>query len=114
MPEEPRFLEPGKGRIAREGRDGTLAILSIGSRLRESLKAADELEKLGVSATVADARWVKPIDKKLVGWLAEEHRAVITIEENSIGGFSAQVQQVLLDGGYLKPIDKKLVGWLAE
>jgi len=106
IPSEPRFLEPGKGRIAREGRDGTLAILSIGSRLRESLKAADELEKLGVSATVADARWVKPIDKKLVGWLAEEHRVVITIEENSVGGFSAQVQQVLLDGGYLDGLGK--------
>eukprot|EP00437_Effrenium_voratum_P001462 CAMPEP_0181430254 /NCGR_PEP_ID=MMETSP1110-20121109/17625_1 /TAXON_ID=174948 /ORGANISM="Symbiodinium sp., Strain CCMP421" /LENGTH=792 /DNA_ID=CAMNT_0023553557 /DNA_START=155 /DNA_END=2533 /DNA_ORIENTATION=+ len=102
MPSEPRFLEPGKGRIAREGRDGTLAILSVGGRLREALKAAEELEeKHGISATVADARWVKPLDKKLVGWLAADHKAVITIEENAIGGFSAQVQQVLLDGGYL-------------
>ncbi|CAK9074034.1 unnamed protein product [Durusdinium trenchii] len=104
---EPRFLEPGKGRIAREGRDGTLAILSIGGRLRESLKAAEELEeKYGISATVADARWVKPLDKKLVGWLAADHRAVITIEENAIGGFAAQVQQVLLDEGYLDGLGK--------
>jgi len=111
MPEEPRFLEPGKGRIAREGRDGTLAILSVGSRLREALKAADELEKLGISATVADARWVKPVDAKLIGWLASDHRAVITVEENSIGGFSAMVQQVLLDGGYLDGLGKTPVAF---
>lgn len=101
MPSEPRFLEPGKGRIAREGRDGTLAILSVGGRLRECLKAADTLEQYGISATVADARWVKPLDKKLLGWLASDHRALITIEENSIGGFAAQVQQTLLEDGYL-------------
>jgi len=106
MPSEPRFLEPGKGRVVREGRDGSLAILSIGSRLREALKAADELEKLGISATVADARWVKPLDKKLVTFLATEHRALITIEENSVGGFSALVQQVLIDGGYLDGLGK--------
>eukprot|EP00930_Biecheleria_cincta_P033735 TRINITY_DN23366_c0_g2_i1.p1 TRINITY_DN23366_c0_g2~~TRINITY_DN23366_c0_g2_i1.p1 ORF type:complete len:861 (-),score=153.19 TRINITY_DN23366_c0_g2_i1:93-2675(-) len=106
LPSEPRFLEPGKGRIVREGRDNSLAILSIGSRLREALKAADELEKLGVSVTVADARWVKPLDKKLVTVLATEHRALITIEENSVGGFSALVQQVLLDGGYLDGLGK--------
>jgi len=106
MPSEPRFLEPGKGRIAREGRDGLLAILSCGGRLRESLKAADELQKMGISATVADARWVKPLDTKLVGWLASDHRAVITVEENSIGGFSAQVQQALLEGGYLDGVGK--------
>ncbi|CAE8609339.1 unnamed protein product, partial [Polarella glacialis] len=101
MPVEPRFLEPGKGRIVREGRDGSLAILSCGDRLRESLKAADELEKLGISATVADARWVKPLDIKMLGWLATDHRAIITVEENSIGGFSAQVHQALFEGGYL-------------
>jgi len=106
MASEPCFLEPGKGRIVREGRDGSLAILSLGSRLREALKAADELEKLGISATVADARWVKPLDKKLVTSLASEHRALITIEENAVGGFSALVQQVLLDGGYLDGLGK--------
>mmetsp|Transcript_5249 Transcript_5249/g.10892 ORF Transcript_5249/g.10892 Transcript_5249/m.10892 type:complete len:839 (-) Transcript_5249:141-2657(-) len=106
MPDEPRFLEPGKGRIVREGRDGSLAILSCGGRLRECLKAADTLEKLGVSATVADARWVKPLDKKLVGWLAADHKAVITIEENSIGGFAAQVQQELFESGALDGVGK--------
>jgi len=106
LPSEPRFLEPGKGRIAREGRDGTLAILSLGSRLRECLKAAELLEEQGISATVADARWVKPLDEKLVEWLATDHKALITVEENSIGGFSAQVQQCLLDGGFLDGCDK--------
>lgn len=102
MPSEPRFLEPGKGRISREGRDGSIAILSVGGRLRECLKAAEILEKQhGVSATVADARWVKPLDEKLVSWLANEHRAMITVEENSIGGFSAMVQNSLLEGGHL-------------
>lgn len=99
MPSPPRFLEPGKGRIAREGRDNSLAILSIGGRLRECLKAAETLEEMGVSATVADARWVKPLDTKMISWLAKDHKAMITIEENSIGGFSAQVHQFLLDSG---------------
>lgn len=106
LPSKPRFLEPGKGRIAREGRDNTLAILSIGSRLRECLKAAEQLEELGVSATVADARWVKPLDTKMLSWLASDHKALITVEENAIGGFSAQVQQALLEGGFLDGINK--------
>jgi len=99
-PQEPRFLEPGKGRIAREGRDSTLAILSVGGRLRECLAAAERLESWGVSVTVADARWVKPIDTKLIGFLASEHQALITVEENSIGGFATQVQHYLLEEGY--------------
>jgi len=75
--------------------------------LRECLKAADELEeKYGISITVADARWMKPLDKNLLGQLAEDNRALITIEENAIGGFSAQVQQVLLEGGYLDGLGK--------
>lgn len=103
---EPKFLEPGKGRITREGRDGTLAILSVGSRLKECMQAAEMLEQMGISATVADARWVKPIDAKLVSWLATDHRSIITVEENAIGGFAAQVQQVLLDGGFLDGVGK--------
>jgi len=106
MPTEPRFLEPGKGRVVREGRDGSLALLSCGGRLRECLKAADALEKMGISATVADARWVKPLDTKLVGWLASDHKAVVTIEENSIGGFAAQVHQELLESGALDGLGK--------
>mmetsp|Transcript_58091 Transcript_58091/g.123365 ORF Transcript_58091/g.123365 Transcript_58091/m.123365 type:complete len:806 (-) Transcript_58091:248-2665(-) len=106
MPTEPRFLEPGKGRINVEGKDGSIAILSFGSRLRESLKAASVLEKLGVSATVADARWMKPLDVDLVSWLAKEHKAMITIEENAIGGFAAQVQACLLEGGHLDGLNR--------
>mmetsp|Transcript_126528 Transcript_126528/g.319545 ORF Transcript_126528/g.319545 Transcript_126528/m.319545 type:complete len:818 (-) Transcript_126528:39-2492(-) len=106
LPSEPRFLEPGKGRISREGRDGTIAILSVGSRLRECLKAAERLEQFGISATVADARWVKPLDEKLVSWLAKDHKAMITVEENSIGGFSAQVQQSLLEAGHLDGVGR--------
>lgn len=106
LPSTPRFLEPGKGRIAREGRDNTLAIVSIGSRLRECLKAAEQLEELGVSATVADARWVKPLDEKMLSWLASDHKALITVEENAVGGFSAMVQQTLLNGGFLDGVDK--------
>lgn len=100
IPEDPELLERGKGRIVREG-DGAIAILSVGGRLRECLKAAERLEQWGIKATVADARWVKPLDEDLVKKLATEHRSLITIEENAIGGFSAQVQKVLLDGGFL-------------
>eukprot|EP00928_Gymnodinium_smaydae_P078658 TRINITY_DN62764_c0_g1_i1.p1 TRINITY_DN62764_c0_g1~~TRINITY_DN62764_c0_g1_i1.p1 ORF type:complete len:872 (+),score=232.11 TRINITY_DN62764_c0_g1_i1:102-2717(+) len=101
LPTEPEFLEPGKGRIVREGKNGTIALLSVGSRLRECMKAAERLERWGISATVADARWVKPVDVELCKKLATEHRALITIEENAIGGFSAQVQQALFDSGVL-------------
>jgi 1-deoxy-D-xylulose-5-phosphate synthase len=101
LPEEPQFLQPGKGRIVRQGQEGTVAILSVGARLRESQHAADCLEKHGIFATVADARWVKPLDIELVEKLAEEHKVLITVEENSIGGFASQVSQVLLDGGFL-------------
>jgi 1-deoxy-D-xylulose-5-phosphate synthase len=107
LPTEAQFLEPGKGRIVREGRDNSLAILSVGARLQESLKAAEELEAMGISATVADARWVKPVDTKLINTLASDHRAMITIEENAIGGFAAQVQQVLLEGGYLDGVGRE-------
>jgi len=101
MPEKPEFLEPGKGRIVRQSGDGSIALLSLGGRLRECLAAADKLEQWGISATVADARWAKPVDAELVAKLAREHRALITIEDNAIGGFSAQVQKVLFDGGFL-------------
>jgi len=101
MPEVPEFLTPGKGRIVRQGSDGSIAILSVGTRLRECLKAAERLESWGVSATVADARWVKPVDAELIKQLASEHRALITVEENSIGGFASQVTQVLLEEGCL-------------
>merc|ERR1719183_1692570 len=101
LPKIAQYLEPGKGRIVREGVGGELAILSVGTRLQECLDAAVQLEQWGISITVADARWVKPLDTELVGKLATEHRALITIEENAIGGFAAQVHQTLLEGGHL-------------
>ena len=79
-------LEIGRGRILREGT--AIALLSLGTRLRECVKAADELARLGLSATVADARFAKPLDTALVERLAREHEVLITIEEGSIGGFA--------------------------
>ncbi|MFA5123178.1 MAG: 1-deoxy-D-xylulose-5-phosphate synthase, partial [Zavarzinia sp.] len=89
IPAEPEVLEIGKGRIVREG--GRVAILSLGTRLAEALKAADDLAARGLSVTVADARFAKPIDEALVDRLAREHEVLITIEEGSIGGFGSFV-----------------------
>ena len=93
LPERGEVLEIGKGRVLREG--STVAILSFGARLQESLKAADDLAARGLSATVADARFAKPLDDELVRRLARDHEVLITIEEGSSGGFSAQVLQFL-------------------
>ena len=90
-------LEIGKGRIVREGT--SVAILSFGTRLQESLKAADLLAARGLSATVADARFAKPLDIDLILRLAREHEALITVEEGSVGGFGAFVLQALADHG---------------
>ena len=92
-------LEIGKGRIVREG--SAVAILSLGTRLAESLKAADQLAALGLSTTVADARFAKPLDEDLVRRLARNHEVLITIEEGSIGGFASQVLQFLATAGLL-------------
>ena len=102
IPENPEPLEIGKGRILREGT--RVALLSYGTRLGEALQAADQLETLGLSATVADARFAKPLDTDLVKRLADEHEVLITIEEGSVGGFGAFVLHELaasgrLDGG---------------
>jgi 1-deoxy-D-xylulose-5-phosphate synthase len=91
QPAEP--LEIGKGRVVREG--NTVAILSFGTRLGESLQAAEELTARGYSTTVADARFCKPIDVELVCDLARKHDVLITIEEGAIGGFAAHVLQCL-------------------
>ena len=99
MPERGEILEIGKGRIVREGRD--VALLSLGTRLGETLKASEALEGQGISTTVADARFAKPIDRDLVRALAASHKALITIEEGSVGGFGAQVAQFLSDEGLL-------------
>ncbi len=95
-------LEVGRGRVLREG--GSIAILSYGTRLQECLKAADELAAQGLPATVADARFAKPLDTALIGRLAREHEVLITIEEGAVGGFGSLVAQHLawaglLDGG---------------
>jgi 1-deoxy-D-xylulose-5-phosphate synthase len=99
MPAEGKPLEIGKGRILREGTK--VALFSFGARLAECLKAADELAALGLSTTVADARFAKPLDTDLLLRLAREHEVLITIEEGSIGGFAAQVLQKLADSGVL-------------
>jgi 1-deoxy-D-xylulose-5-phosphate synthase len=101
MPDEGKPLEIGRGRILREG--NTVALLSFGARLGECLKAADLLAGHGLSTTVADARFAKPLDVDLVMRLAREHELLITIEEGSIGGFGSYVlntlvQRDLLDG----------------
>jgi 1-deoxy-D-xylulose-5-phosphate synthase len=100
LPERGRPLEIGKGWIVREG-GGPIALLSFGARLQECLKAADELTARGLSTTVADARFAKPLDEELIRRLAVEHEVLITVEEGAIGGFAAHVQQLLLDAGLL-------------
>ena len=97
MPAEGKPLEIGKGRIIREG--SKIALLSFGARLAECLKAADELAAFGLSTTVADARFAKPLDTDLVLRLANEHEVLIIVEEGSIGGFGAHVLQTLAERG---------------
>jgi 1-deoxy-D-xylulose-5-phosphate synthase len=99
LPREGKPLEIGKGRIVREGT--TVALLSLGTRLAECLKAADQLAGLGLSTTVADARFAKPIDHDLVRRLAREHEVLVTVEEGAIGGFGSQVLQFLATEGIL-------------
>ncbi len=97
MPARGEVLEIGRGRVLREGKQ--VAILSFGTRLKEALLAAEDLEKYGVSATVADARFAKPLDMTLVRRLASDHEVLVTVEEGSVGGFGSFVQQALMDEG---------------
>ncbi|WP_370568460.1 1-deoxy-D-xylulose-5-phosphate synthase [Methylocystis sp. Sn-Cys] len=99
LPERGEVLEIGKGRIVREG--SKVALLSLGTRLGDALKAAEELANYGISTTVADARFAKPVDRDLIRRLAANHEVLIAIEEGSIGGFGSQVFQVLSDDGLL-------------
>ncbi|MGD9614722.1 MAG: 1-deoxy-D-xylulose-5-phosphate synthase [Alphaproteobacteria bacterium] len=99
LPEIGTPLEIGRGRIVREGTG--IALLSLGARLQECLKAADELGTYGLSTTVADARFAKPLDTDLINRLAREHEVVITIEENAIGGFGSFVLHHLAMTGTL-------------
>ncbi len=102
LPAEPRALEIGKGRIVREGK--TVAILSLGTRLADALKAADQLDAKGLSTTVADLRFAKPLDEALIRRLLTTHEVAVTIEEGAIGGLGAHVltmasDEGLIDGG---------------
>ncbi len=101
LPAQGSVLPIGKGRILREGT--AVAIVSLGTRLAEALKAADQLATFGLSATVADARFMKPLDRELIYNLASDHEVLVTVEEGSIGGFGSHVlhylaQARLLDG----------------
>ena len=97
MPEKGIPLEIGKGRMIREGR--RVAILSFGTRLGETLRACEALEARGITPTVADARFAKPLDRDLILTLARDHEALITIEEGAVGGFGSHVAQLLSDEG---------------
>jgi 1-deoxy-D-xylulose-5-phosphate synthase len=97
MPSEGKPLEIGRGRVLREG--GKVALLSFGTRLQECLIAAEDLDARGLPATVADARFAKPLDTDLVDRLAREHEVMVTIEEGSTGGFGAQVLHHLSGAG---------------
>jgi 1-deoxy-D-xylulose-5-phosphate synthase len=99
LPERGEILPIGRGRILREG--GRIALLSLGTRLADTLKAADELAARGLPATVADARFAKPLDTALIERLARHHDVLVTIEEGSMGGFGAAVMQHLAWKGLL-------------
>ena len=100
MPERGSVLEIGKGRIVKEGTK--VAILSFGTRLADSLTAAEELDAAGLSTTVADARFAKPLDEDLIRRLATGHEVLITVEEGSVGGFASHVLQFLAHEGLLE------------
>ncbi|HJW41813.1 MAG TPA: 1-deoxy-D-xylulose-5-phosphate synthase [Rhizomicrobium sp.] len=101
LPERGTPLAIGKGRIMREGKE--VAILSLGTRLGAALAAANMLAARGISCTVADARFAKPLDKDLVRRLARHHGMLVTVEEGSTGGFGAQVLHLIANEGLLRP-----------
>ncbi|QOG08647.1 1-deoxy-D-xylulose-5-phosphate synthase [Aureimonas sp. OT7] len=100
MPARGEILEIGKGRIVREG--SKIAILSFGTRLADALAAAEELETFGLSTTVADARFAKPLDTDLIRRLAQNHEVLILLEEGAGGGFAAQVLEHMARNGLLE------------
>jgi 1-deoxy-D-xylulose-5-phosphate synthase len=99
MPERGDVLEIGRGRIVREG--DAVAILSFGAHLNEALAAAEDLAARGVSCTVADARFAKPLDTDLIAQLARHHGALVTVEQGAQGGFGAHVLHHLAGQGLL-------------
>jgi 1-deoxy-D-xylulose-5-phosphate synthase len=99
MPVRGEILEIGKGRVVKEG--AKVALLSFGTRLAECLLAAEDLDAAGLSTTVADARFAKPLDHDLIRQLARHHEIVVTIEEGAVGGFGSHVMQFLANDGLL-------------
>ena len=99
LPTEPQVLEIGRGRIVREGK--TVAILSLGTRLGEALKAAEQLEAKGLSTTVADLRFAKPLDEALIRRLLATHEVAVTVEEAAVGGLGAHVLTLASDEGLI-------------
>ena len=99
LPEVPEQLEIGKGRIMREGKK--VAILSLGTRLAEAMKAADTLDAKGLSTTVADLRFAKPLDEKMIRHLIATHEVIVTVEEASVGGLGAHVLTLASDAGLM-------------
>ncbi|MDA7429913.1 1-deoxy-D-xylulose-5-phosphate synthase [Primorskyibacter aestuariivivens] len=97
MPERGEVLEIGKGRLIQQGKG--VALLSFGARLKEVMEAAEALQARGITPTIADARFAKPLDRDLILKLAAEHDALITIEEGAVGGFGSHVAQLLADEG---------------
>lgn len=97
MPEQPQVLEIGKGRMVQQGK--RVALLSFGTRLGETRKAAEALAAKGITPTIADARFAKPLDRELILQLAADHEALITIEEGAVGGFGSHVAQLLAEEG---------------
>ncbi|WP_428027310.1 1-deoxy-D-xylulose-5-phosphate synthase [Altererythrobacter sp.] len=97
LPEVPQKLEIGKGRVVREGTK--VAIMSLGARLAEALKAADQLEAKGLSTTVADMRFAKPLDTELIARLMRSHDVIVTVEEGAVGGLGAHVLTYASDEG---------------
>ena len=99
LPDAPQALEIGKGRIVKQGKK--VAILSLGTRLEEAMKAAETLEAKGLSTTVADLRFAKPLDVELIRKLLTTHEVAVTVEEASIGGFGAHVLTMASDEGLI-------------
>jgi 1-deoxy-D-xylulose-5-phosphate synthase len=99
LPANPERIEIGKGRIVREGK--TVAILSLGTRLEEAEKAAEQLEAMGLSTTVADLRFAKPLDEALIRRLLTTHEVAVTVEEAAVGGFGAHVLTLASDEGLI-------------
>ncbi len=101
LPERGEPLAIGRGRIVRRPEGARVALLSLGTRLAEALKAADQLEEAGIAVTVADARFAKPLDEGMILDLAASHEVLITLEEGSRGGFGAMVLHLLSERGVL-------------